>query len=95
MANSYLYILKCRDNSYYVGSTKDVGLRFWQHFNGEGATYTIKRLPVQLVYVEIFTRIDLAFKREHQIKKWSRKKKEALINSNEKNLKILSKKHFR
>jgi len=95
MANSYVYILKCSDNSYYVGSTKDVGLRFWQHCNGDGAIYTSERLPVHLVYIEIFTRIDYAFEREHQLKKWSRKKKEALISGNEKNLKGLSKKHFR
>lgn len=69
ISNSYRYILKCSDASYYVGSTKDVGLRFWQHFTGKGAIYTSKRLPVQLIYVEIFTRIDHAFEREHQLKK--------------------------
>jgi putative endonuclease len=95
MANSYVYILKCSDDSYYAGSTKDPGLRFWQHSKGDGSSYSSKRLPVQLVYVEIFTRIDHAFKREHQLKKWSRKKKEALINGREQNLKTLSKKHFR
>ncbi|MFT7073453.1 GIY-YIG nuclease family protein [Patiriisocius sp. Uisw_017] len=34
MANAYVYILVCNDNSYYVGSTKDVGMRFWGHSNG-------------------------------------------------------------
>ena len=95
MANSYTYILLCNDGSYYVGSTKDVGLRFWQHSNGEGSEYTSERLPVQLIYVEKFTRIDYAFEREHQIKKWSRKKKEALINGDIQDLKTLSKKNFR
>ena len=95
MANSYMYILLCNDDRYYVGSTKDLGLRFWQHLNGEGADYTRDRLPVHLVYVEVFTRIDFAFNREHQIKKWSRKKKEALINSEIQDLQTFSKKKFR
>jgi len=95
MANSYVYILLCDDNSYYVGSTKDVGLRFWQHCNNKGAAYTSERLPVQLIYVEVFTRIDHAYTREHQIKKWTRKKKEALISGNIQNLKALSKKCFK
>ena len=46
---------------------------------GEGANYTKKRLPVTLVYYEIYTRIDYAFYREKQVQGWSRKKKEALI----------------
>lgn len=95
MANSYIYILLCNDDSYYIGSTKDVGIRFWQHSNGAGAEYTRERLPVQLIYVEIFSRIDHAFQREHQVKKWSRNKKIALINGQLKELKIFSKKKFK
>lgn len=95
MANSYMYILLCNDNSYYVGSTKYLRSRFRKHSKGEGAEYTKERLPVTLVYVEVFTRIDFAFNREHQIKKWSRKKKEALINGNIQDLKTFSKKKFK
>ncbi|QAA82479.1 GIY-YIG nuclease family protein [Aequorivita sp. H23M31] len=95
MANSYVYILKCNDGSYYVGSTKDVGLRFWEHSNGEGCDYTAERIPVHLIYVEIFTRIDYAFGREHQIKRWSRKKKEALITGEIQDLQKFSKKKFK
>ena len=46
---------------------------------GEGANHTKKRLPVKLVYCEVFDRIDHAFYREKQIQGWSRRKKEALI----------------
>ena len=77
---SYMYILKCVDCSYYTGSTKDIELRLLQHQNGEGANHTAKRLPVELVYLEEFDRIDEAFYREKQVQGWSRKKKEALIN---------------
>jgi len=94
MANSFMYILKCCDDSYYVGSTKDMGRRFWQHSTGIGGLYTSERLPVQLIYIEVFSRIDHAFYREHQIKKWSRKKKEALMNGEFSELKLLAKKKF-
>ena len=64
---SYTYILKCADESYYTGSTKDLERRLKQHQNGEGANHTKNRLPVILVYVEVFDRIDHAFYREKQI----------------------------
>ena len=75
-----MYILKCSDESYYTGSTKDLELRLQQHQTGLGANHTKKRLPVKLVYFEEFNRIDEAFYREKQVQGWSRKKKEALIN---------------
>ena len=77
----YMYILECADGSYYTGSTKDMERRLAQHQAGEGANHTRKRLPVKLVYFETFSRIDKAFYREKQVQGWSRKKKEALINS--------------
>ena len=76
----WMYILECSDSTYYTGSTNNIDLRLKQHTVGEGANYTKKRLPVKLVYVEEFQRIDDAFYREKQVQGWSRKKKEALIN---------------
>src|SRR3989338_5944263 len=75
----YTYILLCADNSYYTGSTKYLDLRLKQHQSGEGANHTRKHGPVELVYVEVFNRIDHAFYREKQIQGWSRAKKEAII----------------
>ncbi len=77
-----MYILECADGTYYTGSTIDLERRFEQHQNGEGANYTKKRIPVKLVYVEEFNRIDEAFYREKQVQGWSRAKKEALIDNN-------------
>ncbi len=77
----FTYILLCSDQSYYIGSTKNIDLRVWQHQSGIGASYTKVRLPVSLVYLEEFDRIDEAFYREKQLQGWSRKKKLALINS--------------
>ncbi|MBK7390068.1 MAG: GIY-YIG nuclease family protein [Bacteroidia bacterium] len=76
----YTYILECCDGSFYTGSTKYLATRMEQHFSGNGPKYTRDRLPVKLVYFEVHQHIGIAFDREHQIKKWSRAKKIALIN---------------
>ncbi len=86
----FMYILLCSDGSYYTGSTKDLNQRLIQHWKGEGSNHTRKYNPVELVYFEEFRRIDFAFNREKQIQGWSRKKKEALINSREIDLKRFS-----
>ncbi len=85
-----MYILECSDGSYYTGSTTNLDIRIAQHNAGEGANHTKKRLPVLLVYYEEFQRIDEAFNREKQVQGWSRKKKEALINSEQNLLPKLS-----
>ena len=86
-----MYILECSNGQYYVGSTQDLDLRLKQHQAGEGSVFTKKHLPVKLVYYEKFQRIDEAFAREHQVKGWNRKKKEALINNQPESLPELSK----
>tara|TARA_R110000765_G_scaffold22413_6_gene57309 strand:+ start:5154 stop:5558 length:405 start_codon:yes stop_codon:yes gene_type:complete len=78
--SGFMYILKCSDGSYYTGSTNDLDKRILEHQEGKGANHTRKRLPVKLVYVEEYLRIDSAFYREKQIQGWRREKKEALIN---------------
>lgn len=82
MLQAYVYILKCSDDSFYVGSTIQIERRIAQHQAGEGANYVKRRLPFQLVYLELYDRVDVAFAREQQIKKWSRAKKQALIDEN-------------
>ncbi len=74
-----MYILRCSNGAYYTGSTMNLERRLEQHKKGEGANFTKKHLPVELVYYEEFQRIDKAFYREKQVQGWSRKKKEALI----------------
>ena len=84
------YILECANETFYVGSTKDLNKRVEEHQSGFGANYTRKHRPVKLVYYEEFYRIDDAFNRECQLKKWTSLKKKALINSNKLSLKTLS-----
>ncbi|MCB1172425.1 MAG: GIY-YIG nuclease family protein [Leptospiraceae bacterium] len=76
----YMYISECADGSYYVGSTNNLEARLYQHQTGDGANYTNKRLPVELVYCEEFDRIDDAFAREKQVQGWSHAKKQALTD---------------
>ena len=91
---AWMYILECCDNSYYVGSTKDLKRRLSQHQEGIGSNYTFKRLPVKLVYCEEYDRVDEAFYREKQVQGWTRRKREALINGTPELLPALAKKVF-
>ncbi len=75
----WMYILRCSDGSYYVGSTNALDLRLAEHEAGEGGRYTSCRLPVKLVYSDVFPSVGQAYAAEVQVKGWSRAKKEALI----------------
>ncbi|CAN5422955.1 GIY-YIG nuclease family protein [soil metagenome] len=75
----HMYILKCADGSYYVGSTRDLDRRMFEHGTGAGAAYTRKRLPVELVFAEEYEFVHEAYEREKQVQGWSRRKREALI----------------
>jgi putative endonuclease len=75
----HVYILRCADDSLYVGLTNDVVAREQAHNEGRASRYTAKRLPVTVVYSEECASLQEAVKREHQVKRWTRAKKAALI----------------
>ena len=75
----FCYMLRCSDESLYVGSTKDLIGRLTRHGLGIGARYTSRRLPVKLIWAEQLEGESAARAREAEIKGWSRKKKEKLI----------------
>jgi putative endonuclease len=78
--NAYVYILRCADGSYYVGSTRaSLEQRVAQHDAGTFDGYTARRRPVELVFQQDFDRITDAIAAERQLKGWTRAKKEALI----------------
>lgn len=88
----YVYIVKCSDNSYYTGFTNDLERRINEHNDGLNSdSYTYNRRPVELVFYCEFNDVNQAIDFEKQIKGWSRKKKEAIINDNWKLLPELSK----
>ena len=89
-----MYILRCADGSYYVGSTRDIVTRLRQHQAGEGAAYTRGRLPVELVYSIWAESVVQAFWFEKRVQNWSRAKREALIDGRLDLLPELAKKRF-
>ena len=91
----FVYILKCSDRTYYTGVTSNLQQRIIEHQTGKhNESYTYKRRPIKLVYYAEFSDVGIAIDKEKQIKKWSRKKKEALINGEFENLPNLAKKNF-
>jgi len=77
----YLYILKCQDNTLYIGITTNINRRIDEHNSSDkGAKYTKARRPVVLVYNKEYKDRSIASKREYEIKKMSRQKKLSLID---------------
>ena len=78
-----VYILKCSDGSFYTGHTNNLDRRFEEHAAGvDPDAYTFRRRPVELVYAERFQYVRDAIAWEKRLKKWSRAKKQALIDEN-------------
>lgn len=71
----FVYILKCADNSYYVGTTTNLKKRLKDHNDKKGADFTAKRSPCVIVYFEKFSKKSKVIARESQIKKLSESKK--------------------
>ena len=92
---AWMYILECSDGSYYVGSTKNLEYRLWEHNEGIGAKYTSRRRPVKLVFSAEFPDITQAFACEKQVQGWSRAKREALIRGDYDALPELARKDFK
>lgn len=92
MKNFYVYIVKCSDESYYIGITNDIERRIEEHNSGiNKKSFTFKRRPLQLVFYESFNDFQVTEIWEKKLKGWSGKKKEALIEKNWEKLKEYSK----
>ena len=77
-----VYIMSNQTNTtLYIGVTGDINRRVYEHKNGLISGFTKKYNVDKLVYIEHCSDINAALAREKQLKKWSRKKKEVLINS--------------
>ena len=75
----YVYILKCRDGTYYTGYTKNLSHRVKLHNKGKGAKYTRQRGPVKLAWHKKYAYFKLAFKKEIEVKRLTRQQKEKLV----------------
>jgi predicted GIY-YIG superfamily endonuclease len=91
----WVYMLKCADDSYYIGHTEDLERRIAQHQGGEIAGYTHSRRPITLIYAESFpTRLE-ALAMERRIKGWTRAKKDALARGDWQRVSALARKRRR
>ncbi len=79
MKNWYVYIVRCKDGTYYTGITTNIERRIDEHNSGQGAKYTRSRTPVELEEFKRFSSRSNATKEECRIKKLTRVKKERLI----------------
>jgi len=88
----FVYLLRCSDHSFYAGVTNNVGKRLEEHLQGiDPKSYTFSRRPLELVYRAEFSDITDAIAFEKRVKRWSRKKKEALIEGDQEALEHFSK----
>lgn len=79
---NYVYIVECKDGTFYTGWTNDLENRISMHNSGKGAKYTSCRFPVELKYFEEHDTKQSAMKREFEIKRFSKKEKLSLIDVN-------------
>ena len=80
--NYFVYIVKCSDKSYYTGITNNIERRIYEHNTSiDDSAYTHGKRPVELVFYEAFKDVNQAIAFEKQVKGWTRKKKEALIEN--------------
>jgi putative endonuclease len=77
----FFYLARCKDGSLYAGTCVDIEKREAKHNDGTGAKYTRSRLPIKIIYTEEFKTLSEARKREAEVKKWKKEKKEALPKS--------------
>lgn len=75
----HVYILRLSDNSLYCGVTKDLKRRLEEHRKGRGSKYVKGRLPLKLAYSEEHNDMSEAKRRELEIKRWSKSRKERLV----------------
>lgn len=87
---AWVYILECRDGTYYVGSTRDIDARLDEHQRGLGSSYTRRRLPVRLAWAEEFSNVGDAFAMEKRLQRWSHAKRQAVVEDRWDDLPALS-----
>lgn len=82
MMSAYVYMLRCEDESFYIGWTTNVEKRFLQHCKGKGAKYTKSHRPVEVVFQKMFATKREAMQWEYQMKQLTHTQKKELIIKN-------------
>ena len=89
--NAYIYILRLRSGKLYIGATANLKQRYQDHLNGCACQTTKSDPPISLDYSESYKTFSEARRREEQLKRWTRAKKEALVAGDMEKLHLLSK----
>lgn len=77
----WVYVVECKDGTYYTGHTNDLQRRLKQHSTGKGgALYTKWKKAEALVWNKEYCRFKPAFSMEMRIKKLTRLQKESLVS---------------
>ncbi len=76
----FVYVLLCKDGSFYTGATNNLEKRFLEHKKGIGGRYTRSHKVIKIIYSEKFSSKSDALKKEFEIKSWSRGKKIKALN---------------
>jgi putative endonuclease len=84
----FVYIVQCKDGTYYTGYTKDLENRIVLHKSGKGAKYVKNKLPIELVYAKEYRYYKSALNEEKRVKKLPREQKLKLIRIYAENHKI-------
>jgi putative endonuclease len=79
----WVYIVRCKNGTYYTGYTNNLEKRIALHNSGNGAKYLRGKLPVTLVYAQEYCYYKSALNREKKIKTLNRQQKEGLVSSYE------------
>ena len=74
----FVYMLLCKDGSYYLGTTNNIAKRFQVHQAGRGASYTRSHPPLKVVYTEELPDKSAALRREHTLKRLTHSQKQQL-----------------
>ena len=74
-----VYILRTLDDTLYIGVSGSLRQRIGSHNRGKGAEWIKAHRGARLVYAEPHAALSSARRRESQLKRWTRAKKEALI----------------
>jgi len=77
----WVYIVQCKDGTYYTGYTNDLERRISQHSSGNGAKFLKRKAPIRLAYAKEYKYFKNALRAERKIKKLTRNQKERLIRN--------------
>jgi len=89
--SAFLYIFRLKSGSLYVGTTLNLDQRVQEHREGRACRTTSLDPPLELVLLEQHITFRGARRREDQIKRWTRAKKEAFVSGDMETLRNLAK----